>query len=85
MQRNVAIADDFYLFTRELSENNVERLLVVFYKGEGAKTLSLDLQGSSIEDAKTIKPLFGGGSADLNGGHLQLQMQPMSVAVYAVQ
>ena len=42
VQKHVAVADDYYLFTRETAG---ERLLVVFYKGAVPKSLSVDLTG----------------------------------------
>jgi len=80
-QRHVIVADDYYLFTREASQ---ERLLVVFYKGAAPKNLSVDLMGTSIADVKSVKPLFAGSTATLTGKQLTLQLSPMSVAVYKV-
>ena len=81
VQKHVVVADDYYLFTRESSG---ERLLVVFYKGMAPKTLSIDLNGTSIADGKSIQPLFAGSAATLAGKQLTLQLSPMSVAVYKV-
>ncbi len=81
MQKQLIVADDYYLFTRETAG---ERLLVVFYKGAAPKSLSVDLAGSSIADARSVTQLFSGAAATLQGRQLTLQMSPMSVAVYRV-
>ena len=81
-QKHVVVSDDYYVFTRE---TNGERLLVVFYKGDAPKGISVDLTGTSIADAKSVAPLFGAGSAGLSGKQLSLQMSPMTVAVYRVE
>ncbi len=81
VQKHVAVADDYYVFTRETKG---ERLMIVFYKGDAAKTLTVDLAYTSIADATGFTPLFGGGSAQLSGKKVELKVQPMSVSVYRV-
>ena len=81
-QKHVVVADDYYLFTRETS---AERLLVIFYKGEVPKALSVDLTDTSIADAKSVTPLFAGSNPTLSGRRLTVQMAPMSVAVYRME
>jgi glycosidase len=82
VQKHVAFADDYYLFTREVPG---ERLLVAFYKGTSPTTLSLDLANTSIADARQLTALFAGSTATLNDGKINLQLQPVSVAVYKVE
>jgi glycosidase len=81
VQKHVVVADDYYLFTREIAGEN---LLVVFYKGTGPKSLAVDLTGTSIADATSVSPLFAGSTPSLNGRKLTLQLAPMSVAVYQI-
>ena len=81
VQKHVVVADDYYLFTRETSG---ERLLIAFYKGHAPKTLSVDLTGTSIADAKSFTPTFAGSPPTLNGRQLTVQLAPMSVAVYQI-
>ncbi len=81
VQKHVVVADDYYLFTRE---TNGERLLVAFYKGAAPKSLSVDLTDTSIANAKSVTPVFGGSAATLRDRQLTLQLTPMSVAVYRV-
>ena len=81
VQKHVVVADDYYLFTRESSG---ERLLIAFYKGDAPKSLLVDLNGTSIVDAKSFAPVFAGSAATVNGRQLTLQLAPMSVAVYQI-
>src|SRR5208283_893667 len=43
-QKHVVVTDDYYIFTRETAG---ERLLVVFYKGDAPKSISVDLTDTS--------------------------------------
>jgi glycosidase len=81
IQKHAAVGDDHYAFTRETQG---ERWLVVFYKGFGPK-LQVDLNGTSIADAKSVTPVLGGAPASIQGEQLTLQVAPMSVAVYRVE
>jgi len=80
-QKHVVVADDYYVFTRETAD---ERLLVVFYKGESPKSLSVDLTGTSISNAHGFTALNSASPITLLGGKLQMQLVPMSVAIYKV-
>jgi len=80
--KHVVVADDYYLFTREAPG---ERLLIVFYKGESAKPLTVDLMDTSIANAKSLVPLNGSAAASFQGTNLQLQLAPQSVAIYKVE
>ena len=82
VQKHVVVDNDYYLFTRQLPG---ERLLVAFYKGQSPRSLSVDLTNTSIADAKSITPLFGGSAATLAGTQLTLQLAPMSVAIYRAE
>ena len=81
VQKHVAVADDYYLFTRETAG---ERLLVVFYKGAVPKSLSVDLTETSIADAQGVKPLLAGAPATLENKQLTLQVAPLTVSMYRV-
>ena len=81
-QRHVAVADDYYIFTRETTG---ERLLVVFYKGETPKAIDVDLTDTTIADAKGFTPLNSAPAANLQGTSLHLQLLPQSVAIYRVE
>ena len=63
-QRHVVVTDDYYIFTRETTG---ERLLVVFYKGESAKSITVDLTDTSIANAKGFAPLNAAPAASLDG------------------
>ena len=80
-QKHVVVSDDYYLFTRETPG---ERLLVVFYKGESAKDITVDLADTSIANARAFSPLNSAPAAALQGSTLQLHLAPQSVAIYKV-
>jgi len=81
-QKHIVVTDDYYVFTRESAD---ERLLVTFYKGDAAKRVTVDLQDTSIANAKELVPVNGGPGARLVGTQLELQLLPQSIAVYKVQ
>ena len=81
-QKHVAVADKYYAFTRE---TNGERLLIVFHNSDAAETVKFDLTGTSIADAKTLTSIFGPSAAQLQDGHLALQLAPNSLTVYEVK
>lgn len=80
-QKHVVVADSYYVFTRETAG---ERLLVVFYNGENPKSLSVDLADTTVSDARGFTALNSAPPATLQGGSLQLQLVPLSVAIYKV-
>ena len=51
------MTDDYYLFTREAPG---ERLMVVFYKGDKAKNLNVELADTSIANARGFTALNSG-------------------------
>ncbi len=81
MQKHVAVADKYYAFTRE---GEGERLLIVLNNGD-SETITLDLNDTSIADAKTITPIFSASPAQLQGSLLRLQLAHNSLAIYQVQ
>jgi neopullulanase len=82
MQKHVAVADNYYVFTREQS---AERLLMVFFDDTAAGDITLDLAGTSVADAKALLPILGDCKAELNGGKLHLHPSPMSLTVFKLQ
>lgn len=80
-QKHIAVADKYYAFTRETDS---ERLLIVFHNADAPETVSLDLSNTSIADAKSLTPVFGPSGAQLQSGHVALQLAPYSVTVYQV-
>jgi len=81
VQKHVAFADDYYIFTRETAG---ERLLIAFHKGAAPKTLAIDLTDTSIANANGLRALNSIGVAQLRGGKLELQLAPQSVAIYKI-
>jgi glycosidase len=80
--KHVVVSDDYYIFTREASE---ERLLIVFYKGDTAKSIAVDLTDTSISNAHGFSPVNKAPVAHLQGTQLQLQLVPQTVAIYRVE
>jgi glycosidase len=81
-QKHVVVANDYYIFTRETGS---ERLMIVFYKGDAAKSLTVDLTDTSIANAKGFHALNSAMAPTLQGTQLQLQLAPQSVAIYKVE
>jgi len=81
-QKHIVVTDDYYVFVRETSG---ERLMVVFHKGDTAKSVTVDLTDTTIADAKGFIPLNSAPEVHLQGTQLQLQLAPQSVAVYKVE
>jgi glycosidase len=79
--KHVAVADKYYAFTRETGG---ERLLIVFHNAGAQEKFSFDLSGTSIADAKTLTSIFGPSGAQLQNGHVDLQLAPYSLTVYQV-
>ncbi|MDR3746758.1 MAG: alpha-amylase family glycosyl hydrolase [Acidobacteriota bacterium] len=82
VQKHVAVADKYYAFTRETES---ERLLIVFHNGDAPESVTLDLANTSIADAKSLTPIFGGSAAQLNGGQVQTQLPPNSLVIFREQ
>jgi glycosidase len=80
-QKHVVVTDDYYIFTRETSG---ERLLVVFYKGDAAKAVDVDLTDTSIANAKAFTSLNSAPAPNLEGSVLHLQLVPQTVAIYRI-
>jgi glycosidase len=80
-QKHVVVTDDYYIFTRETSG---ERLLVVFYKGDAAKAVDVDLTDTSIANAKAFTSLNSAPVPNLEGSVLHLQLVPQTAAIYRI-
>jgi glycosidase len=81
-QKHIVVTDDYYVFTRETAG---ERLMVVFYKGDSAKTITVDLADTTVANAKGFVSVNSAPGAHLQGTQLQLQLAPESVAIYKVE
>ncbi len=82
VQKHVAVADNYYAFTRE---TDGERLLIVFHNRDTAENITLDFTDTSLADAKTLTPIFAAGPVQLEGMKLHLQLAPNSLGIYKVQ
>jgi len=82
LQKHVAVADNYYAFTRE---GEGERLLIVFHNQDAAEDILLDFKDTSLADAKTLTPIFAAAPVQLDGTKLHLQLAPTSLAIYRVQ
>jgi glycosidase len=80
-QKHVAVSDDYYIFARETAD---ERLLVVFYKGDVPKTVTVDLTDTSIANAKGFASVNSAPAARVQGTKLELHLTPQSVAIYKI-
>jgi neopullulanase len=74
--------DSSYVFLRTSDE---EKLVVAFYDGTSAKTISLSLQDSPASNAAGITSLFGNAQADLAGQQLKLILPPQSLTIFELQ
>jgi neopullulanase len=81
-QKHVVVTDDYYIFTRETSG---ERLLMVFYKGDAAKSVTVDLTDTSIANAKGFTPLNAFPAPSLEGTDLYLHLVPQTLAIYQIE
>ena len=81
VQKHVAVADDYYAFTRE---TDGERLLVIFHGSGGDGSITLNLAATSVADAKSLTPVFSFGAAQLKGSQVQVQLAADSLAIYEV-
>ncbi len=82
VQKHVAVADNYYAFTRE---TNSERLLIVFHNRDVAENITLDFSDTTLANAKSLTPIFAASPPQLDGTKLQLQMAPNSLMIYLVQ
>ena len=80
--KHVAVADNYYAFTRETA---AERLLIVFHNRETAEDVTLDFTDTSLADAKALVPILAASPVQLDGRKLHLQLAPNSLAIYQVQ
>ena len=82
VQKHVAVADNYYAFTRE---TDGERLLIVFHNRDSAENITLDFADTSLSNAKSLTPIFAGTPVQLEGTKLHLQVQPNRLMIYQVQ
>jgi hypothetical protein len=81
-QRHVVVTDDYYIFTRETTG---ERLLMVFYNGEAAKSITIDLADTTIANATGFTSLNSSPAASLEGTSLHLQLVPQTLSIYRIE
>ena len=81
-QEHVAVADNYYAFTRETEG---DRLLVVFHNAPNPESLNLTLAGTSISAARELNPVFGPSTGMLDNGRLSLQLAPRSLTIFEVK
>ncbi len=82
VQKHVAVADKYYAFTREADG---EQLFILMHSGDAQESVTVELAGTTMADAKKLTPLFSGPSVQLQGTQLQIQMPPRSLAIYKVE
>jgi glycosidase len=83
VQKHVAVADNYYAFTRETGG---ERLLIVFHNKDATESNALDFSDTSLANAEALTPIFGDSSApQLESNSVRLQLQPNSLTIYKVE
>ncbi len=82
VQKHVAVADNYYAFTRE---TDGERLLIVFHNRDTAENITLDFADTSLSNAKSLTPIFAATPVQLDGTKVQLQAPPNRLMIYQVQ
>jgi neopullulanase len=74
--------DSTYVFLRGSED---ERLVIAFYDGTEAKTVTLSLQGTPAEGVGSVSTLFGKGQAELANQQLKLVLPGQSFSVLKVE
>jgi neopullulanase len=74
--------DTSYVFLRESED---ERLVIAFYDGAEAKTVSLSLRGTPAQGVGSVSALFGKGQAELANQQLKLVLPAQSFSVFKVE
>ena len=64
VQKHVAVADKYYAFTREADG---EQLFILMHSGDVEESITVELAGTTMADAKKLTPLFSGPSVQLQG------------------
>jgi glycosidase len=78
---HIEVAKDHYAFIRESDE---DRLLVVFNSQGRKQQLSLDLNGTPMENTRMLEAVFGATPAEINDRHAILEIGASGVAIYKV-
>jgi len=68
-----------------LRQSEDERLVVAFYDGDSAKTVTLSLQGTPAEGVASVSGVFGKGRAELASQQLKLVLPSQSFSVFKVE
>jgi len=79
---DLASDDSSYVFLRQSED---ERLVVAFYDGDSAKTVTLSLQGTPAEGVASVSGVFGKGRAELASQQLKLVLPSQSFSVFKVE
>lgn len=77
LQKNIGSTDNAYAYVRETSS---ERMLVIWNNG-GQSDLAFPLKGTSLETAKTLNCILGGGQARIEAAELKASVPSDSVTV----
>jgi glycosidase len=71
----------YYAFVRESPE---EKLLVVYNNAASPRALEIPVDGTSLESAHRLQPIFGKMSADLKDGKVEITVPAQAIAVFSV-
>ncbi len=71
----------YYAFVRESAE---EKLLVVYNNAASPRALEIPVDGTSLQSAHRLQPIFGKMSADLKDGKVEITVPAEAIAVFSV-
>jgi glycosidase len=81
-QQHIGWDGTYYAFVRELPE---EKLLVVYNNGAAPRALDIPVDGTALETARQLDPIFGNSSAELKDGKVKVSVPAQSAAVFSVR
>jgi glycosidase len=79
---DLASDDSSYVFLRESED---ERLVIAFYDGTEAKTMTLSLQATPAQGVGSVSTVFGKGRAELANQELKVALPAQSFSVFKVE
>ncbi len=81
-QWHIGWDDTYYAFLRELPE---EKVLVVYNNASQLRTLDIPVDGTPLETARQLQPVFGNGSAELIAGKVRVSVPGQAIVVLSVR
>lgn len=81
-QQHIGWDDSYYAFLRMSPE---EKLLIVYNNASEPRYLEIPIADTPLENSKQLQTIFGSNSAKVDGGKVQLALQPKTIAVFDVR